>query len=73
MPGSNGAASYSIIDVKRNGFEFENRTCLLPQITERTNYFFKLYKHYQHGNLLIEGGLLDQPNVYLSAMELIDG
>ena len=73
MPGSNGAASYPIITIKRGGFEFESNTCLLPQLTERTHHFFKLHKHWQQGHYLVEGGYYDQPNVYLSAMELIDG
>ena len=71
-PGSIGDAGYALIEVKRNGYHFESSTCLLPQLTERTRNFFKLHRHYQQGNLLVEGGLYDQPNVYLVAMEIID-
>ncbi len=71
-PESIGAAGWPIIEVRRNGFEYKSTTCLLPQITDKTNRFFKLYKHYQNGVLLFDGGLYDQPAAYLEAMEIID-
>ena len=71
-PESNGPAGYDIIEVQRAGFEFKSKTCLLPQITERTNYFFRLHKHYQNGVMPFSGGLLDQPAVFIEAMDIID-
>jgi hypothetical protein len=71
-PKSIGAASYNIITIDRDGYQLESKTCLIPQITQRTNYLFKLHKHYSNSILLIAGGLYDQPNLYLDAMEIID-
>lgn len=31
-----------------------------------------LYEHYENGNLLVAGGVLDQPAVYLEAMTILD-
>ena len=50
----------------------ESTTCLLPMITERSMSFLRLYRHYKNGWLPYTGGLLDQPNIYLEAMEIID-
>jgi len=33
---------------------------------------FELYQHYKKGILLVGGGLLDQPNAYLEAMDIIE-
>ena len=35
--------------------------------------FLKLHIHYLQGNLAVVGGILDQPAVYLEAMEFISG
>jgi len=40
-------------------------------ITDSSNFMLKMHKHYQNGVLLQSGGLLDQPNYYLEAMEII--
>ena len=49
----------------------ESRTCLLPMITPQSNFALRMHGHYQHRLLLHEGGLLDQPNAYLEAMEIL--
>jgi hypothetical protein len=42
-------------------------------LDERTTYLIQLYKHYQQGILPGAGGLLDQPNVFKEAMDVING
>jgi len=34
--------------------------------------FMRLYRHYRSGWLPYAGGLMEQPNIYLEAMETID-
>lgn len=41
-------------------------------VTEREITFWRLYHHYKNQLLFKAGGLMDQPNVYLQAMETID-
>lgn len=72
-PKSNGPSPFPIIELDRNGYHLESRVCLLSLLTDRTKEFFKLHKHYQQGHLLQPGGLYEQPNVYLRAMEIING
>lgn len=50
----------------------DSRVCLLPMITDDTKYYFKLYRHYKNGLLIVNGALVDQPNKYLEIMELLD-
>jgi len=40
-------------------------------ITELSDFLLRMNRHYRNGILLNEGGLLDQPNPYLEAMETI--
>jgi len=42
-------------------------------ITDRTYNLLSLYRHYKNGFLFTGIGINDQPNVYLKAMEIIDG
>ena len=49
----------------------ESEICFLPMITEQSNFMLRLYIHYRNKILPFEGGLLNQPNKYLSAMEII--
>lgn len=51
----------------------ESNTCLLPMITDRSHTYIRLYRHYKNGLLPLAGGVLEQPNTYLQAMEIIDG
>ena len=68
VKGSNGAAPYLKWMITGVG---TFNSCPLPMITEETDFFLRMYKHYKNGILLIGGGLLDQPNKYLEAMEMI--
>lgn len=47
-------------------------TCLLPMVTDETHMYFRLHTHYLRGVLLKGGGLEDQSNKYLEAMELLE-
>jgi hypothetical protein len=71
-PKSKGAASFDLIEIERGGYIIKSQTCLIPQITHRTNYLFKLHNHYHNGLPLLSGGLYDQPALYLEAMEIIE-
>jgi len=53
--------------------EIFSNTCFLPMITAESHYYIKFHKHYKNGILVMPGSLLEQPNAYLEAMELIDG
>jgi len=50
----------------------ESKTCLLPMVTQQSMMLMKLYKHYSNNILLKQGGILDQPNFYIEAMEILD-
>jgi hypothetical protein len=67
VPGSNGDAPY--YKWTFNGEKF--KSCPLPMITELSDFYLRMFKHHQHSILLVSGGLLDQPNKYLEAMEII--
>jgi len=41
-------------------------------VTERSAYLLKLHKFWSQGKLAIAGGVMDQPSVYIDAMELLD-
>jgi len=45
----------------------ELRAVLLPS----SLFYFRLFVHYQNGLFWNEGGLLSQPDKYISAMEII--
>lgn len=73
-----GAISGSIgpapIPFKHVGIiNIETRVCILPQVTEFSWLLMRLYQHYKNGHLWAPAlGLLEQPNIYLKAMELLD-
>lgn len=50
----------------------ESATCLLPMVTSRSWLLLRLHGHYQNHILPFGGGLFDQPNAYIRAMEIID-
>jgi len=68
VKGSKGSAPFN--KWKIDGVGLFN-SCPLPMITEESNFFLKMHKHYKNGVLLKTGGLMDQPNKYLEAMELM--
>jgi hypothetical protein len=49
----------------------ESRTCLLPMITPASRFLLRLHTHYREGVLPYKGGLLEQPNYYAEAMEVL--
>lgn len=49
----------------------ESRTCLLPMITPRTRFLLRMYAHYKNGLLPMGGGVLEQPNYFAEAMEIL--
>lgn len=53
------------------GGVFQSRTCLLPMITQESSFLLRLHAHYKQGLLPYDGGLLEQPNFYLEAMEIL--
>lgn len=55
------------------GGVLQSRTCLLPMITPDSNQQLRLYGHYKHRVLPFGGGLLEQPNFYIEAMEILAG
>jgi len=68
VKGSKGNAPYPKWTIKGYG---DFTSCLLPMITDDSNFFLKMHKHYKNGILLVDGGLVNQPNKYLEAMELL--
>lgn len=50
----------------------ESKTCLLPMITEQSRFLLRLYRHHKEGILPLAGGILQQPNYYVEAMEILD-
>ena len=50
----------------------ESNTCLLPMITPDSHRFLRLHKHYGRGLLPHAGGICDQPNRYIEAMECLE-
>lgn len=59
-------------EIKAGNIEMEFTTCPKPMITPESSWFLRLYRHYKNHLLPHAGGLLDQPNAYLEAMEVID-
>lgn len=51
----------------------ESRTCLLPMITPASRFFVRLYRHYKNKILPYAGGILEQPQLYVEAMEVLAG
>ena len=71
-PDSNGPASYPKFGIEKGGVRIESNICFLELITSDTRAYMKLYRHYNKSILPLSGGLLDQPAVYLNAMEIIE-
>lgn len=49
-----------------------SRTCLLPMITPESYAWLRLHTHYKEGYLPRAGGILDQPNKFMEAMEVLN-
>lgn len=50
----------------------ESNVCLLPMITADSHRFLRLHAHYKNGFLPHAGGICDQPNLYIEAMEFLE-
>lgn len=50
----------------------ESDVCLLPMITQESRFLLRMHEHYKKGKLARTGGVLDQPNFYLEAMEVMN-
>jgi len=53
----------------------ENETvhqCPVAMVTNQTQFFLRLHTHYSNGYLAVGGGVMNQGNRYLQAMEIID-
>jgi len=72
LSGSKGPAGFFKWEVQRGGQTvIESKVCLLPMITQRSHGLMKLYKQYLLGHYPYSGGLYEQPNAYLQAIEII--
>jgi len=72
-PGSVGPAPIPKFSVTHRGQELlENpHVCPVPLISPLSYKLLSLYKHYDKQLLPFSGGVLDQPNIYIEAMEII--
>jgi len=67
------AAAYKKWHITHRGETiFHSRTCPLPVVTPTSNQMMRLYRHYKAGRYPFAGGLLEQPNFYIEAMEVIE-
>jgi len=46
--------------------------CFKPMLGDYDHHIMRLFRHYKRGNLLITGGVMDQPNAYLQMMEQLE-
>jgi hypothetical protein len=51
----------------------ESEICLPWLVTDRSLYLVKLHNHYKLNILPVSGGWFDQPNVFVLAVEVIQG
>lgn len=68
LPGSRGKAGYDAWQL--DGVNY--RVCPMMQITPMSRQFMMLHTHYAKRLLPFHGGLMNQPNAYLQAMETIE-
>lgn len=68
-PDSQGASIINICSIEG---VIESKVCLLPLITDRSRLFLNLHKHYKNNYLPFSGGLMDQPQLFLEAMEILE-
>jgi hypothetical protein len=50
----------------------ESRICFLRKITPQSHHLLRLHMHYRKGVLPRAGGICDQPNLFVEAMELLE-
>lgn len=51
--------------------EYDSTTCFLPELDNESYYYYSLYLAYCDGFLPFSGGILDQPNDFIEAKELL--
>lgn len=68
MEGSIGKAPYDLFEIKG---VIRSNVCLLPMIKEASFDAIRLYEHYKSGYLPYDGGILDQPGIYIDAIDII--
>jgi hypothetical protein len=51
---------------------WESRICPRKLVTPETRAWLQIYSTYKAGFLLVAGGILDQPAIYINAMTTID-
>jgi hypothetical protein len=52
--------------------EWKSRTCPRRIVTSESDSWLQLFSLYKSGHLLVAGGVIDQPAIYLHAMTLIE-
>jgi hypothetical protein len=52
--------------------QWKSRQCPRKLITQESRDWLQIFQTYKAGFLLVSGGILDQPAVYINAMTLID-
>jgi len=65
---SNNPASFKMWKVEG---VIESNVCLLPMISSFSHQILTFKKHYQNGFLPWVGGMINQPNKFLQALETI--
>lgn len=68
-PGSKGPAPYPMWEIPG---VIRTTTCLKPMVTGEEWKIVSLYRHYKNGFLPREGGLYDQPQIFLEAMATME-
>lgn len=68
IAGSRGPAGYPAFEIKG---VIASNTCFLPMVTAQSWNLMDLYHFYRSRHLYAAGGLRDQPNMYIEAMDLL--
>ena len=53
------------------GEQWKSRVCPRRLVTTESNAWLNLYSFYRSGHLLVAGGVIDQPAIYLNVMNAI--
>lgn len=66
-------APYAKFVIQISGRPFmESRTCFLPMISAQSHAMLRLHLHYRNGILAHAGGISDQEQIYVQAMEVLE-
>lgn len=69
-PGSKGPAGFPKFSIDNP--RIDSRVCFVPMITDDSRALLRFYRAYDKGLLLDSGGILDQPEKYLTGMAIIE-